>query len=195
MMNGPEIAIVAAIGADPRSFGIMGKDNDLIWRIPDDMARFKELTIGRPVIMGRKTFESIGRVLGGRDTIIVSRSMQQSPPGGYVRSTVPESLSLAHELAAARGAPEIMVIGGAGIFGAMFAYISGTPFVYIELFGVAPDTYGLLFALNAGDQVSAQVNGSVLTISFARKVAITPETIAAAIPGYINNGQIGRAHV
>lgn len=68
-----EINIIAAVAAD----GAIGKDNRLLWHLPGDMKHFKEVTMGCPVIMGRKTFESIGRPLPGRRNIIVSRSMKE----------------------------------------------------------------------------------------------------------------------
>ncbi|SRR5690606_10632652 len=89
---------------------VIGRGNDLPWRLPDDLKRFKALTLGKPVIMGRKTYVSIGRPLPQRHNIVISRQ-----PGLTLRDcTVVSSLDAA--LAAAGDAAEAMVIGGAEIF-------------------------------------------------------------------------------
>jgi dihydrofolate reductase len=89
---------------------VIGVGNQLPWRLPDDLRRFKALTMGKPVVMGRKTFASIGKPLPGRLNIVVSR--QQAAIDGAL---VVDSIDAA--LAAARPAEEIMVIGGAQIYG------------------------------------------------------------------------------
>jgi dihydrofolate reductase len=90
--------------------GIIGSANQLPWRLPDDLKRFKSLTLGKPVVMGRRTWDSIGRPLPGRTNIVVSRR-----PGLRLEGcTVVDSLAGA--FAAASSAPEVMVIGGADIY-------------------------------------------------------------------------------
>src|SRR3989344_9563394 len=100
----PRVSIIAAIGKNRE----LGRDNDLLWRIPDDLKRFKSLTLGHPVIMGRKTFESIGKPLTGRTSLVVSRS----------------SLSFENALAQAKKLDdkEIFIIGGAQIYAAAFPH-------------------------------------------------------------------------
>jgi dihydrofolate reductase len=89
---------------------VIGAGNQLPWRLPDDLKRFKALSLGKPVVMGRKTFEAIGRPLSGRTNIVVSRQ-----PGLRVEGcTVVGSLQAALEVEQA--APEIVVIGGAEIY-------------------------------------------------------------------------------
>ncbi len=89
---------------------VIGKDGRLPWHIPEDLKRFKKITLGKPVIMGRKTFDSIGKPLPGRQNIVITRSAAFQAPGcTVVRS--PEDA-----LAAAGAASEVMVIGGADIF-------------------------------------------------------------------------------
>ena len=105
-MNRPSIAIVVAM-AENR---VIGRDGALPWRLPADMARFRSLTMGRPIVMGRRTHESIGRALEGRQNIVVSRRPGYRSPG----CTVASSLEAAFE--AASGAAEAAVIGGAGIY-------------------------------------------------------------------------------
>jgi dihydrofolate reductase len=90
--------------------GVIGSDNRLPWHLPDDLKRFKALSLGKPVVMGRRTFESIGRTLPGRRNIVVSRQAGLAIDGAVVAH------SLDAAFAAAAGAPEIVVIGGAEIF-------------------------------------------------------------------------------
>ena len=105
-MIASSIAIVVAM-AENR---VIGRDDDLPWRLPADMARFRALTMGKPIIMGRRTHESIGRVLEGRHNIVVSRR-----PGYRVAGcTVASSLDAAFE--AASSSAEIAVLGGASIY-------------------------------------------------------------------------------
>ncbi|MCB0404022.1 MAG: dihydrofolate reductase [Bdellovibrionales bacterium] len=88
---------------------VIGKDNRLPWHLPEDLKRFRSITLGRPVIMGRRTFESIGRLLPGRKNIIVSRNPDYRVVGAHVAP----SLEAAKELA---GEDEVFVIGGARLF-------------------------------------------------------------------------------
>ena len=105
-MKHPSIAIVAGM-AENR---VMGRDGGLPWRLPADMARFRALTMGKPIVMGRRTHESIGRVLDGRRNIVVTRRPGYRAPGCVVAA----SLEAAFE--AASDAGEIAVIGGASIY-------------------------------------------------------------------------------
>jgi dihydrofolate reductase len=101
------ITLIAALAAN----GVIGRDNALPWHIPADLRRFKALTMGKPVIMGRRTFESIGRPLPGRLNIVMSRSM----PRGE-RVTVVPDMDAALAEARTTGADEAMVIGGGEVF-------------------------------------------------------------------------------
>lgn len=98
--------------------GVIGRDGGLPWHISGDLKRFRELTIGKPVLMGRKTFESIGRPLPGRPNIVVTRSPGRMPAGVQVIGDLGRALDLAERLAATAGRDEIMVIGGAAIYAA-----------------------------------------------------------------------------
>ncbi len=89
---------------------VIGRDNDLPWRLPADLARFKALTMGRPIIMGRRTWDSIGRPLPGRTSIVLSRSAGFAPAGAIV---VPD---LEQALVAAGAVDEVFVIGGAQVY-------------------------------------------------------------------------------
>jgi dihydrofolate reductase len=92
--------------------GVMGRDNALPWHLPEDLKRFKQLTLGKPVVMGRKTHESIGRPLPGRHNIVVTRHAHYRREGVTVVHGIDEAVR------AAGDAAEIMVIGGAELFSA-----------------------------------------------------------------------------
>lgn len=94
---------------------VIGKDNRLLWHLPNDMAFFKNTTWGMPVIMGRKTFDSMGKPLKGRTNIIVTRSQEMAsapPEGAVVTSSLEDAISIADET----DANECYIIGGGEIF-------------------------------------------------------------------------------
>ncbi|MGV2871927.1 type 3 dihydrofolate reductase [Colwellia sp. E150_009] len=104
---------------------IIGKDNDMPWHLPADLAYFKKVTLGKPVIMGRKTYESIGRALPGRRNIVISRDENYIPQGKGsedvdVVTSVAEALALIEHFNSRKSAEEkideIMVIGGGAIY-------------------------------------------------------------------------------
>lgn len=109
-MNKPIISLIAAIGKNRE----LGKGNELIFKIPEDMKFFREKTAGHPIIMGRKTYESIGRVLPGRLNIVISRSMGEtiSESNLAVVSTLEEAIGKGR----VTGTDEVFIIGGAQIF-------------------------------------------------------------------------------
>ena len=104
----PRVSIIVAVGAN----GVIGTDGQLPWRLPEDLKRFRALTMGHAMVMGRKTFDSIGRPLPGRRSIVVSRQSALHIEG----ATVTPSLDAA--IAAAGDDPEIFVIGGGEIYAA-----------------------------------------------------------------------------
>jgi dihydrofolate reductase len=106
------IAFVVAVAEN----GVIGRDGKLPWRLPTDLRRFRKVTLGKPVIMGRKTYESIGKPLDGRDNVVVTRQRDFAAAGVQVATSVEEAIDLGRELAEKRGADEVMIIGGEGIF-------------------------------------------------------------------------------
>lgn len=107
------IALVVAAARN----GVIGADNQLPWRLPGDLRHFKAVTMGKPVVMGRKTFESIGRPLPGRLNIVVTRDTGYRVPDGVVLAhDLDAALRQADAAARASGAGEIAVIGGADIY-------------------------------------------------------------------------------
>jgi dihydrofolate reductase len=115
-MNKPQISIVVAIGNGRLHNRVLGKDNELLWHIPDDLKRFKELTLGHPVIMGRKTFESIvsyiHKPLPGRPNIVITRDVAWSHPDVYVAHTLAEAIEIGKSL----DQEEIFIGGGGQIY-------------------------------------------------------------------------------
>ena len=108
IVNTPKISLIAAMAHDR----VIGANNQLLWHLPSDFKHFKSVTMGKPVIMGRKTFESIGRALPGRLNIIITRnSHYQSDDCVVVHS-------LAEALAEVSHVTEVMIIGGAEIYSA-----------------------------------------------------------------------------
>jgi dihydrofolate reductase len=104
-MNHPEIILVLARAAN----GIIGRDGDMPWHIPADLRHFKQITKGRPMIMGRKTFDSLPGLLDGRRHIVLTRDTQWEEEGAEVAHSVEDALKLAN-------GPHVCVIGGAEIF-------------------------------------------------------------------------------
>lgn len=106
------VVLIAAIADN----GVIGRDNQLIWRLRTDLRRFRELTMGCPIIMGRKTFLSIGKPLPGRQTVVLSRDPQFRPDGVYVAPTLERALDVAQGLGRAMGARAVIVAGGGEIY-------------------------------------------------------------------------------
>jgi dihydrofolate reductase len=107
-----EIVLAAAVAEN----GIIGRDNGLPWRLKSDLQHFRALTMGRPLLMGRKTYESIGRPLPGRTNIVLTRDPSFAAPGLVIAPDLARALDAARGDALRRGVGEIMVIGGAEIF-------------------------------------------------------------------------------
>lgn len=101
------VTLVAAVAAN----GVIGVDGDLPWRLPDDLAHFKALTMGHPMIMGRATFDSIGRALPGRTTIVVTRNPDWTADGVETASSVEDALRRALAID-----DDVFVVGGGQIY-------------------------------------------------------------------------------
>jgi dihydrofolate reductase len=108
----PLISIIVAIAEN----GVIGRDNGLPWRLSTDLKRFKAITMGKPVIMGRKTWDSIGRPLPGRANIVVTRDAGFAVEGVDVAHSVADALAVGRKRAEEAGAEEICVIGGGDIY-------------------------------------------------------------------------------
>jgi dihydrofolate reductase len=113
-VSGVAVSLIAAVAAN----GVIGKDGGMPWRLSTDMRRFKALTMGKPVIMGRRTFESIGKPLAGRLNIVVTRQAAYRPEGAAVAASPEAALAMAKEAARAAGVDEVFVIGGGELYAA-----------------------------------------------------------------------------
>lgn len=96
--------------------GVIGRDNQLLWRLRTDLRRFRELTMAKPMIMGRKTFQSIGKPLPGRETIVLTRDPSFSAEGVHVAHSWDDAVARGEALAARMGAEAVAVVGGAEIY-------------------------------------------------------------------------------
>lgn len=109
----PELVLIAAVARN----GIIGAENDMPWRLSSDLKHFRRLTIGKPVIMGRKTFLSFGgKPLPGRPHVIISRDPAYAPEGAEAATSLDAALRRSEELAAGLGVGEVMCIGGGQIY-------------------------------------------------------------------------------
>ena len=104
----PTVSLIAAVARD----GAIGRGNALLWHLPEDMRHFKTTTLGAPIVMGRKTWDSIGRPLPGRRNIVVTRQPGWQAPGVEVVSSLAEAIERAGDV------PRLFVIGGAEIYAA-----------------------------------------------------------------------------
>jgi dihydrofolate reductase len=112
----PTLTLVVAVAEN----GVIGAKGGLPWRLSSDLKRFKADTIGKPIIMGRKTFLSIGKPLPGRDNIVVTRNRDFKADGVAMADSVDAAVALATRAAAERGAADIAVIGGGEIYNQLF---------------------------------------------------------------------------
>jgi dihydrofolate reductase len=110
-----KIVLVAAIGEN----SVIGRDGQLPWRLKSDLKHFRDVTINRPVIMGRKTYESIGKPLKDRTNIVLTRDFGLVAPGTVLATNLDAALAFARDDAAKRKVDEIMIIGGSDIFAAL----------------------------------------------------------------------------
>jgi dihydrofolate reductase len=111
----PQVYLVAAVASN----GIIGANGALPWRLPEDLRHFKRITMGHPVIMGRKTWESLKGPLPGRDNIVVTRTAGYEAPGAAVASSLEAALALC------LGEPVVFVIGGSRLFAESLPFAAG----------------------------------------------------------------------
>ena len=123
-----EIVLVVAVARN----GVIGARGGLPWRLRSDLKRFRSITMGKPIVMGRKTFESIGKALDGRDNIVITSRTDFSPDGVVIAANFDEALALAHSAAERRGIEEICVIGGGSAFAAALPLASRLYVTHVE---------------------------------------------------------------
>ncbi len=106
------ISMIAAVAEN----GVIGAANQLPWHVPEDLAYFKQVTMGKPIIMGRKTFDSVERPLPGRQNIVITRRPGYAAEGVVVVMSLSEALDVAADYCEQRGCDEVMIAGGAEIY-------------------------------------------------------------------------------
>ena len=132
-MKTPRVSAIAAIGRNRE----LGKRDELIWRISDDLKRLKTLTTGHTIIMGRKTYESIGRPLPNRTNIVLTRNLDFAAPDCTIAHSLEEALALARQ----REGEEVFIIGGAEIYAAALPQTSRLYLTLIDAADPEADTF------------------------------------------------------
>ncbi len=125
----PRLVIVAAVARN----GAIGARNGLPWRLRTDLQRYKAITMGKPMVMGRKTYESIGKALPGRRTIVVTRDPGFAPADATTAPDLPAALLAAEGAAAEMGATEIIIAGGADIYAQMIGMVDALSITEVDL--------------------------------------------------------------
>lgn len=128
MSNPFKIVLVAAIGSN----GAIGYRGQLPWRLKSDLKHFRNVTLNRPIVMGRKTYESIGKPLDHRTNIVLTRDFSLKAPGAVMVTTLEAALGFAREDARKRHTDEIMVIGGGDLFEALMPRASRLEITHVH---------------------------------------------------------------
>lgn len=158
------LAMIAAVAEN----GVIGAAGRIPWRLPSDMAFFKRTTMGKPIIMGRKQFETVGRPLPGRTNIVVSRRPGYQPDGVIVINDLAAALDHARTMAAAEGAKEAMVIGGGDVYAQA---IASAERLYITHVALRPE----------GDVVFPAIDPAVWSVAAELPVEPSPNDVAAYV--------------
>lgn len=125
--------------------GVIGRDNHLLWRLKTDLRRFRDLTWGKPMIMGRKTFQSIGKPLPGRETIVLTRDPAFEAAGTHAARTWDDAVAQANALAQSMSANEIAIVGGAEIYALALPHVQK---IFLTKVHAAPDGDAVFPALD-----------------------------------------------
>ena len=141
---------VAAIWAQDVN-GVLGDGRGMCWSVPEDFKHFKRSTLGSPIIMGRASFEALGRVLPGRENIVITRSADFVVPDGYVVHSLEQSLVLAEEFAGKNGVDVVWVTGGAQIYSQALEYCDELVVTYLDI-EVDLDSSSLVYAPVLSDE-------------------------------------------
>jgi len=135
--------------------GVIGLDNRLPWHLSEDLKYFKSVTMGKPIIMGRKTFDSIGRPLPGRCNIVITRNSSWTEPGVKVAQTIDQAILLGHQACQESEGDEVMVIGGEQIYRATVASADRIYLTEVDA-DIKGDAFFPEFNRNAWNQVKVQ---------------------------------------
>lgn len=156
---------------------VIGRDNDLPWSLPEDMRHFMHITLGKPVIMGRRTYESMGKPLPGRCNIVVSRSMAR-PPGVQLAKSLEEALQQAQADCNRNGLSEYFVIGGAELYAASLPLAQRLYLTRVHA-DVAGDTFFPEFDLHAWREVQREDFPAAVNRAYAFSI-ITYERVTSS---------------
>ena len=124
-----QISMIAGVAEN----GVIGSEQTIPWRVPSDMAYFKATTMGKPVVMGRKQYETVGRPLPGRTNIVITRQEGYQPEGVVVFHTIEAALDKARAVAADDGVDEVMIIGGGELYAQLMAQADRLYISHIDL--------------------------------------------------------------
>ena len=122
------ISIIAAIGRNK----VIGNKNGLPWQIPADLEYFKKMTLAKPIVMGAKTFESIGRALPGRFNIVLAQSADYSAKGCQIATSIPEAVELAKKSDLGQKSNELMVCGGRSVYEQFLPLVDKMYLTFVE---------------------------------------------------------------
>jgi len=150
LLPNPMLSLIAALDRQRA----IGRDNALPWRLPDDLKRFKELTLGKPVLMGRKTAQSLGRALPGRTNLVLTRSGQVPFTGMQAVASLDDALNTASDL----DAQELCVIGGAEIYALTLGQADRLYLTHVETVVDGADTWFPAFDLDAWVEVTRSMH-------------------------------------
>jgi len=131
-MNTMNIVLVAAIGEN----NVIGRNGQLPWRLKSDLQHFRAVTINKPVVMGRRTYLSIGKPLKDRTNIVLTSDLSLEVPGGVLATSLDAALAYARQDAEQRGIDEIMIIGGSDVFARTMPMASRLDITHVH---AAPD--------------------------------------------------------
>lgn len=157
-----KIAMIAGVAEN----GVIGSDQTIPWRIPSDFAYFKRTTLGKPIIMGRKQYETVGKPLPGRTNIVVTRQADYQPEGVLVFNDLDEAIEKAREIARADGVDEIMIIGGGDLYAQL---MDRADRLYITHIDLAP----------SGDVRFPAINPAIWAVVDTPEVASNPKDEAS----------------
>lgn len=158
----PRLSLIAAVAEN----GVIGADQSIPWRIPSDFAWFKRTTMGKPMVMGRKQFETFRKPLPGRPHVVVTRQAGYAAEGVTVRHSLEAGIAAAAELAAQSGVDEVMVIGGGDIYAQALALADR---LYITHVALSPE----------GDVRFPAIDPAVWTVVEEPEVTPVPDDPAA----------------
>ena len=127
--SAPALVLIAAVADN----GVIGQGGGLPWRLKSDLRNFRAITMGKPVVMGRKTYLSIGRPLTGRTNIVVSRNRDFAAPGVIVAPSIEAALAAARGDALRRSADAVAVIGGAELYAGVIGYADRLVITHVHL--------------------------------------------------------------